>query len=300
VPTSDRDSTKGAIAVGAAMLLFGTGGVFARLAEVPAGPLAAYRNWFGAALLWGACAAVRRYPSRSTVVRAAPAGVLFAVSVTALFAALNRLTVAEATLVVEALKPVAVLGLALILLRETPRRSVAAWSAVAVTGAVLVALGRDQVGPSSAEGYGLAIAALVAGAFVTILTRRARAVDGSLQFTACMFLVAATTSTPLVALDGGSPWSVGSKGWFWIAMLALVPGGVGYVLGVYALGHLHAGTVSVVVVGVPFVAACIAWPVFDEAPSIMSAVAGVATLVAAGMAVRAATRRPVPAQLSLA
>jgi drug/metabolite transporter (DMT)-like permease len=278
-----------ALVFGAAAIGFAP--ILARLTET--GPAAAgfWRLAFATPLL--ALLAFRASqpgaaPSRWAVL----AGVFFALDIAFWHYGLAYTSVANATVLTN-LTPVVVTLAAWLLFRERPRKLFVAALALAVSGAVLMALAKGAGGRGANPPLGDLLSAVTAlwygGYFLCIRRGREDSTASSLMFWsgligAPLLLVAAFVLGEGVIPDSGAGWA---------ACAAL---GVMHVAGqgsiAWALGRLPTALASVTVLVQPVVAAALGWWIFSEAVVPMQAAGAAALLAGVILAQWSAARAP--------
>jgi drug/metabolite transporter (DMT)-like permease len=286
-----------------------TASVFVRFAQQAGAPslvIAAYRLALASLLLapvvaWRQRAEVRRLTRRQWGL-ALLSGAFLGVHFGAWISSLAYTSVANSVVLVST-SPLFVAILAALTLHERPNRLVWAGLALALVGAVVVALSdacaggcppwQTLVGGAGFAGDMLALAGAAAGA---VYFTAGRALRPALSLTTYVFL---TYSTAAVAL-AGAVWAAGlpvtgypPQAYGWFVLLALVPQLVGHSAFNWALRYLPATYVSVTVLGEPAGSIVLAAWLLGESPSAIK-LAGSA-LILAGI-LTASWRPPAAAQ----
>jgi drug/metabolite transporter (DMT)-like permease len=289
-------ATAGLAAVTLGTVAWGCTGIFVQEIRLAALPITFYRLWLGAALL-GVLLLVRRRPLTLQVLwRSVPAGLFLAADIALFFSALKLTTVAVAT-VIGALQPALVLMVAGRLFGERVGWRVVVWTVVSIGGIVAVALGSGIPRGEHLTGDALAVGSLVAFTGYWLVAKRV--IGGSAdsdRFTFGVMLVAAAAMTPVTFLWGQPLGPVRPADWFWLALLALVPGS-GHLLFNFAHRFVDVSVSSVVSAGNPIVASLLALLVLGQPLDAVQVAGGiVAVLAIAAVAHQAAdanrTRRP--------
>lgn len=193
--------------------------------------------------------------------------------------AVRTTTVAHATVLVS-MHPVVVAAGARLVFRERLSFVTSIGLALALLGAVLLALGGSSAGRAPvAAGNALAIAGAAALAVYLLAGRHVRQSVAPWRYSALVYSVAALTLLPFAApsvIATGIPQSD-----LWIAAaLALVCTIGGHSLVSWALRDLPAVEVSAAILGEPVFATLLAIPLFGEVPTLLTAVGGVLVVVA--------------------
>lgn len=242
--------------------------VFVRLGELSSVASAAHRMiwalpvfllWF----LWSR----RRTAHRRALDGRAPllllCGLLFAVDLSALHAAIDLTTAANAMLFVNAQPIYVVIGSWLLFGTRVSRRFGAA-VAIALTGGVLLAWQSLEFGIGNLAGDGLGVLAGMLYAGYILGARRLR--DG--LSSAEINLWTCTIGAPilvLVALVGGHSLIPDTgRGWGLMIALGVISQGLGQGLIVWGLAHLPVGFSSVALLMAPVASAVLAWGFLGE------------------------------------
>lgn len=125
------------------------------------------------------------------------------------------------------------------------------WTVVSIGGIAAVAVGPGVPHGEHLTGDALAVGSLLA--FTGYWLASKRAIGGSADsdhYTFGVMLVAAVAMTPITLLGGEHLTPVSSADWFWLALLALVPG-LGHLLFNFAHRFVDVPVSSVVSAGNP-------------------------------------------------
>lgn len=251
-PDTDNDThgaaRRGALLMVAGGVLLGTLGVFVEEAGQP--PLTAvwFRCAFGAAaLLAFGAASGRLHELRlrgAACVAALAAGVLVMANWAMFFAAIERTSIALATVVFH-VQPLWVMLLGVRVLGEplSGRQCVAA--AVALVGLALATglLGADaaRLDARALEGIALCLGGSLSYAAVTLIAKRARSVSPfALAWWQCAVGTVLLAWWPFV-----NGWPQAAAAWAWLAGLGVLHTGLAYVLLYAGMARLSAGRVAV-------------------------------------------------------
>lgn len=276
-----------------AVLVWGTSSVLVKEVEGVNGvAIAAYRLWIGAAVLGAVFLLTGGRITRGLLRTSFWGGVAFTADIVLFFCALRETSAANAT-IIGALQPLLLLALAGPLFGETPRWADAGWGLVAVGGAAMVVLGGDGGGANSTTGDLLAVGALLSWTAYFVASKSARARLSSFEYLTGLSLWSAVLIVPVPFVLGQPLDEPTAAGWAFIAVVALVNGGLGHFLMNWSHNHVPLVAVSILTLGMPVVSAATAAAFIDE-PLVAVQVAGMAVVVGAlsVVAVHGARRTP--------
>lgn len=284
-----------AILLGATCIGFSA--VFVRYSDVGPAAIGFWRMVFALPLLvlwqirqagggirgWTGGAGWRSWPTLA-------AGLAFATDVTLFNAALERTTIASASLLGN-LSPVFVVLGAWLFLRQRPSLRLVGTLALAVGGAVLLVLPKfDGAATQSAHGLTgdiFATAAALAYALYLLAVRRARdtARAGEVALVSTLVCMIACLIAAFAMGETILPGSL--QGWLAAIALGMVSHAMGQGLITLSLGTMGASAASLVLVFPAVVSIAAAWAIFSETPSPVQFVGGFAILLAVALARRA-------------
>jgi drug/metabolite transporter (DMT)-like permease len=290
-------NTAGLAAVIVGTVAWGSTGIFVKEVGLAALPLTLYRLWLGAVLL-GVLLLVRRRPLNIAILlRSVLPGLFLAADIALFFSALKLTSVAVAT-VVGALQPALVLVVAGRMFGERVGLRVVIWTVVSIAGIAAVAVGPGVPSGEHLTGDVLAVGSLLAFTGYWLVSKRViGASDDSDRYTFGVMLVAALAMTPVALLCGQPLAPVSRADWFWLSLLALVPGS-GHLLFNFAHRFVDVSVSSVVSAGNPIVASLLALVVLGEPLDGVQIVGGiVAVLAIAAVAHQAGADRRPPRQM---
>lgn len=211
--------------------------------------------------------------TRHELALALVSGALLAVHFASWIASLALTTVLQSVVLVTT-TPLWVALLSPIVLHERLSRGAALGLLLAVAGGALMALGGGRAGPADAvaaagawRGGTLALIGALAMAGYLLVGRRLRARMALVPYVFVVYGAAAVVLAGSVAVAGRRVTGLDPGTWGWIALLALVPQLVGHTTFNWALRHLRATPVAVVLFGEPVGAAILAWLVLGETPT---------------------------------
>jgi drug/metabolite transporter (DMT)-like permease len=261
-----------------------TAAVLIRLADAPPLVIAAYRLGIASAILVPVeLAASGRLPARVELGWCALAGFFLAVHFAAWITSLSFTSVASSVVLVT-LNPIFVGLLSRWFLRERLSRRTVAGIAVGVTGAALVGWGDFGAGPAPLLGDALALLGALAASAYLLTGRAARRRLGIRTYSTWAYAAAALLLLG-AALGAGlplHPYPAATLGA--MALLALVPQLIGHTALNWALAHLSAATVAVVILGEPIGASILAYWILGELPSLSTLAGGGLILAGIGLA----------------
>ncbi|HKK08670.1 MAG TPA: DMT family transporter [Gemmatimonadota bacterium] len=283
---------------GLALGLFGVSwsAVLVRLAGAPAATSAWWRILFSLALV---VPLALRSEARRSLADLSPgecrdlaaSGVCLGLHLLLWFAAVRATSVASATVLVSA-TPVFVAGLSAAWLGERPGG--AEWVGIGVAAVGSAVVGASDAGGSAGalRGDGLALAAAVAAALYFVLGRRLRPRLGLWAYVAPVYVAAAVVSLAGAAATGSRLTGYGPAAWACFLGMAAGPMLLGHTSFNWALGHVRAYVVSLVMLLEPLTATVIAILVLGpgEVPSALSILGAAALLGGVALVLRARAR----------
>jgi drug/metabolite transporter (DMT)-like permease len=249
----DAGTRFGVIAVLAATLCWGLGGVLGKSVGASGLVVSFYRLWLGAVLLNLVLLATRRRLTWEVLRWSWLGGVCFGLNVALYFTSVRMTSIANVA-IIGSLTPVIVFPIAVKWMGERVTRKAILCCVLAIAGVVVVVLAGGSSGERALSGDLLAIVNLVSWAAFFLVTKHARKGVGTLEYLAAMTLVAAITVTPIAVLTGQDFGAVEGVGWLWLVLLVLIPGATGHGLMTWAHKHVDVSTSSVLVLGEPVLA----------------------------------------------
>jgi drug/metabolite transporter (DMT)-like permease len=284
--------TAGLAAVIVGTVAWGSTGIFVKEIRLAALPLTFCRLWLGVVLLGALLLARRRPLSRAALLRSVLPGLFLAADIALFFSALKLTSVAVAT-VIGALQPALVLVVAGRLFGERVGWRVVLWTVVSIAGIAAVAVGPGIPHGEHLTGDALAVGSLIAFTGYWLVSKRVIGTSAdSDRYTFGVMLVAAVAMTPVALLCGGPLVPGRPADWFWLALLALIPGS-GHLLFNFAHRFVDVSVSSVVSAGNPVVASLLALVVLGQPLDAIQVAGGiVAVLAIAAVAHQAADPRP--------
>jgi drug/metabolite transporter (DMT)-like permease len=268
-----------------AVTSWGFGSALLKMASISGPTLAFYRLWLGVLAL-GACMIIVRQPLAWRTMRfAAPAGVVFALNMLLFMGSIQHTTVANTTLI-GALQPAMVLVVAGPLFGEVVGRREIACVAAAIGGLALFIAGASGAPQWSAAGDLMAVAAVVAFTGYFLISKQARASINTLEYMVGVHLAAAIVVTPFALANPGDLGALDRQDIAIVLFFAFVSGTVGQMLVGWAHAYVDVTVSSLLLLGVPVVAAMAAWLMLDEPLGALQVLGGGLTIAALAVIVR--------------
>lgn len=242
--------------------------VFVRLSELSSVASAAHRMIWALPVfaLWTLFstwrAPARERPDRQVLLLLF-CGLLFALDLTALHAAIERTSAANAMLFVNAQPIYVVIGSWLLFGTRVSRRF-GTGVAIALSGAVLVTWQSLEFGNEHLVGDGLGVLAGVLYAGYILGASRLRGHLSSAQINLATCLIGAPVLIMVALIGGHSLIPETAHGWGLMIALGVVSQGLGQGLIVWGLAHLPASFSAVALLTAPVAAAAFAWLLLDE------------------------------------
>jgi drug/metabolite transporter (DMT)-like permease len=253
------------------VLAVSTSSILIRVADAPALSLAFWRCGLGAAAMAPFAARSRRGQGLfdgSQRRQLVAAGLFLAGHFAAFISSLSFTTVASAAVLVT-MAPLFVGMGAAVFLREPPTRTTWIGIAIAIAGALGIAVAdlEGLAGGDALLGDALAFggAALVAG--YLIIGRRLRQSVAVSRYAATVYGVAAAALLPACLLTGAALWGYDRGTWLAIAGLVLGPQLLGHTVFNSLLSAVTPTVIAVVVLAEPVGSTILALLLLDEAPS---------------------------------
>lgn len=250
--------------------LIGLAPIAIRLSEVGPHATNLWRFLFALPILGLWAGLARANPSARQTGLLIIAGILFGLEISLWAAALGMTTVVNATLLVN-LTPVFAAGLGWLLLKERLGAATLAGGAVALAGAIILALARAQQtgaaagGPLGALGDTLAFSgAIFYAGYLMIVRATGRAVNvGAVMFWATLGAAAVSAIASVALGEDMLPQTF--AGWAMLAGLGVVVHVGGQGLIAYGVGRLPLAASTVLLWMQPLVGAALSWIMFGEA-----------------------------------
>ena len=204
------------------------------------------------------------------------AGALLAAHFALWIESLNRTSVTSSVVLV-ATDPIFVAVLSPLILREG--LSVRGWLAIGLGLAGSLVIGLPALGePQSLAGNLLALGGAACAGGYLIVGRRVRRDTGLIAYVYVMYTAAALLLLPFVFAAGVRPFAVPAGAWLFIVLLGLGPQLLGHTSFNWALRHLTAPVVAMVILFEPVGAALLAWLILGEPPTALEMAGGAVIL----------------------
>jgi drug/metabolite transporter (DMT)-like permease len=195
------------------------------------------------------------------------------------FAAFQRTSIANATLI-GALAPALILLGAGRFVGERADRDRLPFAVLSMGGMALVVLAGSSTSGASLSGDLLALVNLLFfTAYFLLMKRRRNDGMGSWAFLAAVFVIGTAVVAPVCALMTEDLRAVNGTDWFLVAAMILGPGVIGHGLMTWASGQLPVTTSSLLTLGSPVVSVLGAWIVYDQRLGALQLVGAVLVLL---------------------
>ncbi len=289
VGTGRSELSMGIAGAALAVTAWGASSVVAKIIDMGAMALIAYR-FLLFAIVMAALMAARRTPvTRAAMRHSLWGGITLGIDAGLFFTAVKFTTVANAT-IINALQVVIVSVVSARLYGERMSRRDVGYATLAMLGVAVVAFGSSSSEHWSLGGDLAAIGALFGWSAYFIATRHAQTKVTTQQYTVCVAIYVGLLNVPLAALFGQDlSWPTGES-WMWLVIMAFGSGILGHTAMNWSLRHVPLWLASTLTLGIPVVASGLAWLVFGEALSVLQMVAMGWVVVALGMIVRNQSR----------
>ncbi len=245
------------------IFLFSWGPILVRDNEFGALPFAFWRLLGAAA--WAVAALYLRGGrlDRRVLRHSLAGGVVFTVNAATFFTAIKTTTVAN-TMIIGSTAPIFLLWAASRIFKEQISYRVIVATPVAISGMVLVLLGRpEDSGGGSLTGDVLAVVAVVAFAGYLVASRVARTHLSALEYQAGWSTIATVLMLP-IALLSFDPLVI-ADGWSWgVASTMAVTAGLAHLLVNYSHRHVSLRAITLMNMVAPALAVLWAWFLFNE------------------------------------
>lgn len=211
-------------AAGLAALVWGIGSVFAVLTTVSGLEVTAYRLWMGVIVL-GALTLGSGNPVNWTALKASwLGGMLLAADMALYFSSVKYTNIVDVS-VIGSFQPALILFSARRFFNERLKPSDVAWIVVAMVGVIIAVLGPGVATKRQFFGDTLAVGSLVFWSAYWLVTKRTRQSLSTVSYTFSATLWATVFITPVAFLSGNLVDHMTWPNLFWIALIAIVPGG---------------------------------------------------------------------------
>jgi drug/metabolite transporter (DMT)-like permease len=276
-------------AVAITVVLWGFVSPLLKYASFSGPALGFYRLWLGVILLGAVLRSGRATISAGTWRWGALAGSVFGVNMLAFLVAVKMTTVANVTLI-GALQPAIVLLVAGRWFGETVSRREIACVGGAIAGVGIVIAGSTGAPEWNPAGDAIAVGSVLSYTAYFLISKQARTTVPTLEYMTVVHLTAAIIMTPIAVARPSTLISFDVVDVLIVLFFALVSGTAGQVVIGWAHRYVDISLSSLIMLGVPVVAAITAWPLLGESLGPVQIAGGVITLAAIG----GMLRRPAP------
>ncbi len=293
-PAGDPHLASARLVLALAVLFVSTGAILVRSANCPALAKAAWRMTLATGLValavWPWRAEFRAL-SRRLWLMGLGAGLCLAIHFATWISSLNHTTVASSVVLVNTM-PLWVAVLAPFITGE--RTTARAWLGIALSfaGAAVIAGADFRVSGGALYGDALALIGGFSAAIYLMLGRRLRAHLSLPSYCTLTYGSASAVLWGLVAVTGVAATGFTFKTWGALAALAVVAQIGGHTLYNWSLKHLSASAVAVALLGEPIGSSLLAWQLFGEVPTALSAGGAVLVLIGIYLAATPAKGQP--------
>ena len=285
--TRPRATRLGVLAVLGPIAAFSVMNVVIKITHLAALAFAFYRLWMGSVIMIAVLAVTGRRLSWAIVRRAAFPGALFGVNLCFFFTALKLTSVAD-VLIIAALQPALTLMVAGPVFGERVTRHEVGWTAVSLSGVVLVVLGSSGTPVWSLQGDLWAVAALLAWTTYWLLSKRIREEVPALEYMTAVTVTAAIVVTP-VALLSGQSMAVRWQDLMWLILFVAVAQG-GHSLLAWSHVQMDVSISSLLILAEPVISVVAALIFLGEPLPALSIAGGLIAVSAVGVVIQRATR----------
>ena len=249
-----------------------------KMSDLPEMTFVFWRLLFGALGYAVVLVATRKHFGWLELRRSMLGGLIFGVNLVFFMASMRRTSAANAV-VIGALQPVILMGVAGRLFGERPPRSLYGWSLVSIGGVALAMYASQGGGVATRSGDLLALVTMLLFTLYYVVSKRARSELDSVPYQLGLTIVAVLTILP-AALIVGHPISppVGSD-WWPVVLMAVIPG-TGHLLTNFAHAHVSLPVMGLIGLLFTAIAPLYAWWLVGEELGGLQAV-GMAVVVAA-------------------
>lgn len=254
--------TLGLLAVGGAVLCFSVSSSIVKWAGVPGSVIAFWRMLAAIVVWWVIARAAGHPPTRSSLRRAWPAGVLFGVNLACFFTAVTMTSIAHAEFL-GALTPLVLLPAGAVLFAEPIEWRALGWGAIAIVGVAIVLFGGSDSGTASARGDLLVLVAMLLWASYLLVGKRVRQGMHVSELMASVTPIGTLALIPIVLARGGVT-EMTAKGWVAVLLLLGLTGVGAHGLVVFAQRHVPVATIGVLQVAQPALAVVWAFAILGE------------------------------------
>lgn len=271
------------------VVAFSFGSTIVKKAAIP-GPTLAFWRMVALVPVWTAILwwRERRFVTAGELRKALVPGVVFGLNLTCFFTGVTKTTVANAEFI-GALTPIVLIPAGVLLFKDRIDRAALLWGVMSLGGLMLVLFNAPSKGNASWAGNGLVVLAMMCWATYILTSRRMRQGMSVASIMTSAMLIATLTILPIVVFTGNIT-KVTVHSVPYILALTLLTGTVAHGLVVFAQRSVAVGTISLMQVAQPALAAI--WSVLFLSQTVRSIqILGMVLVVVGLIAVTAQTQR---------
>lgn len=265
------------VVLGCALIVISFASIWIRWADAPPISIAAYRLGLAALILTPIALSTRRSQlqalTRSDLRYALLGGVCLALHFIFWISSLEFTSVASSVVLVTT-NPIFVALGSHFLLKESVTVSLALGIAISLLGGVLIGYGDFLAGPNVLLGDGLALLGAVMASTYLLVGRRLRAHTDLLTYIFLVYGAAAIVLLATALLLKQPLVGFPHETYLWLILLAVGPQLIGHTSFNWALKHLPASTVAVIILGEPVGSTVLAYFLLGESITALKAVGG--------------------------
>ncbi len=270
------------IVLGCALVVISFASIWIRWAQAPSLSIAVYRVGLAALLLTPIALSTRRHQlsalSRSDLRYALLGGVCLALHFVFWISSLEFTSVASSVVLVTT-NPIFVALGSHFLLKERVTLSLITGIAISLVGGVLIGYGDFLAGPNVLLGDGLALSGAVMASAYLLVGRRVRAHTDLVTYIFLVYGAAAIVLLALALMLNQPLVGFPQETYLWLALLAIGPQLIGHTSFNWALKHLPASTVAVIILGEPVGSTVLAYLLLGESITLLKGIGGLLILV---------------------
>lgn len=268
--------------LGCALIVISFASIWIRWADAPPISIAVYRVGLAALILTPITLSTRRYQlqalTRSDLRYALLGGVCLALHFIFWISSLEFTSVASSVVLVTT-NPIFVALGSRFLLKESVPLGLIIGIAISLMGGVLIGYGDFLAGPNVLLGDGLALLGAVMASTYLLVGRRLRAHTDLLTYIFLVYGAAAIVLLITALLLQQPLLGFPQETYLWLVLLALGPQLIGHTSFNWALKHLPASAVAVIILGEPVGSTVLAYLLLNEPITLLKAVGGILILL---------------------
>lgn len=268
--------------LGIALVVISFASIWIRWAEAPAISIAVYRVGLAALILTPIVLSTRRPQLRKLTPNdlgyALLGGICLALHFIFWISSLEFTSVASSVVLVTT-NPIFVALGSHFILKESVTLGLVLGIGVSLLGGVLIGYGDFLAGSNMLLGDGLALLGAIMASAYFLVGRRLRAYTDLLTYVSLVYGAGALVLVAMALFLQQPLLGFRSEAYLWMVLLALGPQLVGHTSFNWALKHLSAGTVAVIILGEPVGSTVLAYFFLHEPITLVKALGGVLILV---------------------